>query len=230
MSSAATKGWIFVLVVCLPGCVLTPLGNYHTPEPLGKGNYRIGVAATAAPVFAMDMKESHEGPVVGGADLWLDYSFRENRDVRTRLTFLTGLYEPGQFDQIDFGIGLSFEHKSTKRSGSAAFLAGASVVLFFDLDSAEHPLPLITPFIGGIFGVGDPGGTRLILTPRLTGGIFPFAGIQVGFSVGLDLPTDSGISVRPEIGVNLGALYLWGLNEDEWVFPVWGGFGIAMLF
>jgi len=222
---------MLVFLVCLTGCPLAPLGNYHTPEPLGEGNLRVGVAGTAAPIFTMDALSEFRGTfVTGGGDVWIDHGFKKNRDLRYRLTFIpAGDLRDGP-DWANFLAGMSFEYKSSNKSGSAAYLTGFSALLLVDTDIPENLFPLFSPFFGAIFGVGDPGGIRLLLTPRMNVALVPLVGLQAGFSVGLDLPVGRTFTLRPEAGINFGLLTVLGDDTDEWVLPIWGGFGLAMIF
>jgi hypothetical protein len=231
MSSAVRIGWILALGLCLLGCPLAPLGNYHTPEPLGEGNHCFGLAGTAAPIFTMNALSKSRGAfVTGGADVWFEHGLKKNRDMRYRFTFIPGGELLDSPDWVNFLIGLSFEYKSSNRSGSAAFLTGLSALLLVDTDDPDHLFPLFSPFFGGVFGIGEPGGIRLLLTPRMNIAFVPFAGLQAGFSVGLDLPVGGTFTVRPEAGINIGFLTLLGDEENEWAIPIWGGFGMAMIF
>lgn len=162
--------------------------------------------------------------------MWFEHGLKPGRDLRYRLSVIPAGDIRDEFDWIHFLIGLSVEHKSSNRSGSAAFLAGFSTLLLVDIEDADKMYPLISPFFGGVFGYGDPGDIRVLLTTRMNVSIFPFLGLQAGFSVGMDLPAGEVITFRPEAGINFGLLYLWGSSKGEWAIPVWGGLGLAMIF
>jgi hypothetical protein len=222
---------MLVLLVCLTGCPLAPLGNYHTPEPLGKGNHRFGLAGTAAPMFTGNaLNDSQETFVAGGADVWIEHGFEKNRDMRYRVTFISSGELLDSPDWVTFLIGLSVEHKSSNKSGSAAFIGGFSALLLVDTGDPDHLIPLFSPFIAGVFGLGDPGGIRLLLTPRMNIAFVPLTGLQAGFSVGLDLPVGRRFTFRPEAGINIGLLTLLSQEHAGWAIPIWGGFGMAMIF
>lgn len=112
------------------------------------------------------------------------------------------------------------------------------------IEAGHDPFILVTPWIGGAFGIGRPGGLRLLLSPRIAAGLGSL-GIQKGgaasFSIGLDIPITRRFCIRPEATVNCSLLvrkeYLnnWDDSydsdyEEKGFFSCWVGLGTAVVF
>lgn len=221
----------------VPGCLVAPFGGYHTPDSIGAGNTQVGVAGAV-----MAGVESDDGftYAMNEADVWLDFGAARQIDLRAR-AFLLKMYPSGSGTDL-WAPGLSLESKFSNQSGTAALIAGLSVEVM--IEAGHDPFLLVTPWIGGSFGIGKPGGLRLLLSPRVAAGLGSL-GVQKGgaasFSIGLDIPVVGKICIRPEATLNCSLLvrkeFLNSWNpvydpkyEEIGFFHCWAGLGTAVVF
>jgi hypothetical protein len=112
------------------------------------------------------------------------------------------------------------------------------------IEVGHDPFLLVTPWIGGSFGIGRPGGLRLLLSPRVAAGLGSL-GVQKGgaasFSIGLDIPVTRNLCIRPEATANCSLLvrkeYIHSWHDNEYYdfeeigfFYCWVGLGTAVVF
>lgn len=226
-----------ITAILVPGCLVAPFGGYHTPDTIGEGNTQVGVAGAAIAGLESDDGFTY---AMGEADVWLDFGVARQLDLRAR-AFLLKVF-PAKFGNDLWAPGLSLESKFSNRSGTAALIAGLSAEVM--IEESNDPFLLVTPWIGGSFGIGRPGGLRLLLSPRVAAGLGSL-GVQKGgaasFSVGLDIPVTRNLCIRPEATVNCSLLvrkvYInrWDENEyydyeEKGFFSCWAGLGTAVVF
>jgi hypothetical protein len=226
-----------VVSLVTPGCLVAPFGGHHTPDSIGEGNTQVGIAGAVVSGVESDDGFTY---VMSEADVWLDFGVARQIDLRAR-AFLLKMFA-AKYGTDLWAPGLSLESKFSNRSGSAALIAGLSTELLIEV--GQDPFILVTPWIGGSFGIGRPGGFRLILSPRIAAGLGSL-GVQKGgaasLSVGLDIPVTRNLRIRPEATVNCSLLvhkeyiHRWYENEDydyteEGFFYCWAGLGAAVVF
>ncbi|MHC4179298.1 MAG: hypothetical protein ACYSWU_17435 [Planctomycetota bacterium] len=226
-----------ITALLVPGCLVAPFGGYHTPDTIGEGNTQVGVAGAV-----ISGVESDDGftYVMSEADVWLDFGVARQIDLRAR-AFLLKMFPSGSGVDL-WAPGLSLESKFSNRSGTAALITGLSAEVMIEV--GQDPFLLVTPWIGGSFGIGRPGGLRLLLSPRVAAGLGSL-GVQKGgaasFSIGLDIPVVGNICIRPEATVNCSLLvrkqFLNNWNpvydpkyEEIGFFHCWAGLGTAVVF
>jgi hypothetical protein len=230
--------WLALAITALlmPGCLVAPFGGYHTPDSIGAGNTQVGVAGAAIAGVESDDGFTY---AMSEADVWLDFGVARQIDLRAR-AFLLKMF-PSRSGTDLWAPGLSLESKFSNRPGTAALIAGLSAEVM--IEESNDPFLLVTPWIGGSFGIGRPGGLRLLLSPRVAAGLGSL-GIQKGgaasFSIGLDIPITRRFCIRPEATANCALLVrkqpLGSAWNETWdyapkgFFSCWVGFGTAVVF
>jgi hypothetical protein len=241
MSTCVKPGigfWLVFLIASLaaPGCLVAPIGNYHTPESLGEGEMRQGVAVAAAPEIDTDFDFFY---ILGEADYWIDFGLMEQLDLRARAFLVKGF--PAEYYANFWIPGLSLEAKLSNRAGTAALIAGVSPQLIVDIRHDDQNF-LIASWLGGVFGIGRPGNVRLLLSPRLAAGLSSVGapeGAAASLSVGLDLPITKRVAIRPEVTMNCAIIIRneetcgWDMSctiIKEGSSACWAGLGAAVVF
>jgi hypothetical protein len=230
--------WLTLATAALlmSGCLVAPFGGYHTPDSIGKGNTQVGIAGAAIAGVESDAGFTY---AMSEADVWLDIGVARQIDLRTR-AFLLKVF-PSRSGADLWAPGLSLESKFSNQSGTAALITGLSAEVMIEV--GHDPFLLVTPWIGGSFGIGRPGGLRLLLSPRIAAGLGSL-GIQQGgaasFSVGLDIPVTRRFRIRPEVTANCALLVRKVPIGDRWIetwdyepkgfFYCWVGLGTAVVF
>jgi hypothetical protein len=213
---------ISVLLTALTcSCLFTPRGSYQTPELLGEGNWRIGVVGgvgTAGGVDVVSWIDDCDGkdclPSWIEGSIFFDLGLNARSDLRLRLSTIA---LPRAMDGAGiYQIGPGFELKFTKAGGHISIVTGADLLFAYTphepdphdddgdgwlwpslIDVDIDGIPTLAPFVGAVFGIGDPGGIRLLLAPKL---VTPsFALFDGRLAVGVDFPIAERFSLRPEI-------------------------------
>jgi hypothetical protein len=225
------RGCIRILVLTLAvtlllslGCLYAPFNNHHTPEPLGIGKRQLGIASSAAPAINDYGKLSY---IFTESGFWIDWGVSENSDLRLRTSFMAN-FSPEDF--VDMFIpSISLEYKISSSSRIWSFITGLSGALGATSDG--ELIPIANPWIGLVFGIGDPGGVRLLLSPRLSAGIYPMMGVLGSLAIGLDLPVTDHVTIRPEAcaGFTYFSESAGWLGTLEFFFA-WASLGVALVF
>jgi hypothetical protein len=88
----------------------------------------------------------------------------------------------------------------------------------------EFNMFLLSPFVGGIFALGEPGMPRLVVVPRAAS-LWPY--FQLSLAVGLDIPITRRFSIRPE--GHATCAFEWEHFSGDNISLI-GGFGLALVF
>jgi hypothetical protein len=206
------------------GCLYAPFNNHHIPEPLGLGGRQHGIATSAAPAINEHGKLIY---IFSESGFWTDWGVSENSDLRLRTSIMAN-FSPEKFADM-FIPSVSLEYKISGGSRTWSFITGLSAAL--GIASDGDLMPIANPWIGLVFGVGDPGGVRLLLSPRLSAGIYPMMGVLGSLSIGLDLPVTDHSTIRPEACAGFTRFS----ESSGWLgtldfFFAWASLGVALVF
>jgi hypothetical protein len=205
---------VVLLVFSHGGCFMSPVGQYQVPESIGKGNLRGGLAVGGAVRTEHDLGLSERALGVT-SDAWIEYGVGERSDLRFRLSNLMILDLRPEREFLTFDV-LAFDcqFKRSSTSGSSAFVAGVQPYLVFDVVGDETDVGSGAPsvYIGWVFGFGDRGSMRFLLTPTIAVGTFGLFDedvfwVQLAASSGLEIPVSGAFFLRPELTVHFAPVF-----------------------
>ncbi len=191
-----------------------PVGQYQVPEPIGKGNLRVGLAAGGVVRTEHDLGLSERALGVT-SDAWIEYGVGERSDLRFRLSNLMILDLRPEREFLTFDVlAVDCQFKRSNPSGSSAFIVGVQPYLIFDVVGDETDVGAGAPsfYIGWVFGFGDRGSVRFLLTPTIAVGTFGLFSedvfwIQLAASSGLEIPVSDGFFLRPELTIHFTPVF-----------------------
>ncbi|MFA6032267.1 MAG: hypothetical protein WC889_05150, partial [Myxococcota bacterium] len=171
-----------------------------------KGEVKIGVGGGGAALFLQDMGVN---PGLEG-QVFVDIGLGDDMELRVRTVGEYGFDVEGGRGMDSFSVQGGALLKIANNEQTESFIIGLDIMgyWFYDRKSKQEDkrtsgaLPWLT--IGGVFSPGEPGTLRWVFGVMINTLIYPsaYAGNLQGF-LGLDIPINSRVSLRPELSADL---------------------------
>jgi hypothetical protein len=225
LKSGNLRPLVILVVSLFQGCIVALPSGYQVPNALAEDEVRFGAAGGYVNVKRND-PASNEEIDFGQVDAWVDIGLGNRGELRIHLVLLPEI-TTGEYADTRYLPGFALEGKFANQSENMALLIGLSFMQIItdhyeEWKGTEFNMFLLSPYIGGVFALGEPGRPRLVAVPRFAS-FWPY--FQLSLAVGFELPLTRRISIRPEGHVSCA--FQWShMSHVSFI----GGFGLAVVF